>query len=572
MIKLQSTRSGSLRSSILLPTVTFVLSAFIILLTLFEGQRRGLDYHYSSVVDGEQSAITIAISDLIHGLNLGYVGFSAVKAKLVENWPPGVSGERVEAELDHDPIRARQNAAIQAAASLPAPTRAYFTDRSLMTMVYDDIGYVDLVKLSFRLFGMKMEAMHYTYFVLLSLSALAFLLVFRADAVAQTVLLCTLLGFYIEIQIGHFKITPTFTGLRHGSTLSLIPMWHFAFLLVRRRRLNFSVTSLGRRGIPLPRMEWQSLVTLAATVAQLPILFLAIRMRGSAIWAVLFIIALAALIYVVPFVRRRLWTLPVPSAIRKVMPWPVVILLGGMVANNLSTQASLHPIYFTDDVMPYHGMWHSAVLGLMYSPELAPKRSAESFARYAYDQGGFFAAEDYLDRIRFMERPVDAGTINPTYLSPWTGTLKARLHDNIARRVFFEIVAEHPFGMLVLYLYKKPLGIAKNTLEQMAMAPDLFWFVLILLGGAVTAAIWLLFDVADPRAVREVVLLTAAPIPFSVLPNIWAYGGVQGLMDYYLVLMLFTQIVIATLIVVVVRQTSRLRQRQRARLSRQHLA
>ncbi len=92
-----------------------------------------------------------------------------------------------------------------------------------------DIGYVDFVKLSFRVFGMNMQAMHYMFFLLLSVSAAAFLLTFRSDAVAQAVLVSTLFAFYVELYTSYFTITSTFSGMRHGSTLSLIPMWHFFF-------------------------------------------------------------------------------------------------------------------------------------------------------------------------------------------------------------------------------------------------------------------------------------------------------------------------------------------------------
>ena len=184
MDKLRSGWRELLRASVLLPIVTFVLSGIIIALTCYEGQRRGMDSIYSAGPDGEQSAITIAISDLVYGLDAGYVGFASIKEKLVSLWPPGSTKPRNEVDLDYEKIKNQQNAAIQAAASMPPPKPGFLSDCSLITMVYDDVGFVDFVKFSFRLFGFDMEGMHYAYFVLLSISAAAFLIVFRADAVA----------------------------------------------------------------------------------------------------------------------------------------------------------------------------------------------------------------------------------------------------------------------------------------------------------------------------------------------------------------------------------------------------
>jgi hypothetical protein len=551
---------GSLRASIILPFATFILGALVILMTLVEGQRQGLDYHYWKVIDGEHSAIAIALSDLVYGLNAGYVGYSSVKQKLVEAWPPGDSRARNEVRLDHEAIKARQNAAIQAAATIEVPKRAYLSNGSLMTMVYDDIGYVDLVKLSFRLFGMKMEAMHYTYFVLLSISAVIFLAAFRADVLAQTFLLATLFAFYIEIQFGFFNDgMPTVTGLRHGSTLGLIPMWYLAFLVVRRRPINLSLRRFSSLGVSLPWTDWRSLVLLASTVVQLSILFLAIKMRGSAIFAVYFIVALAVVLATASFWTQRLRTWPMATLARRAAQWPVVMLLGGLFANSQMVNASLHPIYFTDDVIPYHGLWHSAIVGLVYSPHVLPKRTAEAFRAGATDLGGYYAVEDYLDSIHFIERSTDPKQFAPSYISPWTNTVKMRLDDNMARRTFLEIAANHPWEMVVLYFYKKPLAVVRETIHQMAASPpDLLWLVLIALGGVVSACFWWLWGARD-MSLLEPLMLAVAPIPFAILPNIWAYSYLAVMADYFLLLWLLAQIGASALIVLSVGRIRRWR-------------
>ncbi len=115
-------------------------------------------------------------------------------------------------------------------------------------------------------------------------------------------------------------------------------------------------------------------------------------------WGVLFIVSFALVRAIVPFWRRRLGEWPWPSILRRIVCWPVVVLLAGLFINNLSMNAALHPVYFTDDTLPYHGLWHTAILGMQYSPHLLPEKSAALVRSGALDAAGYYAAEGYLDK------------------------------------------------------------------------------------------------------------------------------------------------------------------------------
>jgi hypothetical protein len=236
------------------------------------------------------------------------------------------------------------------------------------------------------------------------------------------------------------------------------------------------------------------------------------------------------------------------------------LVLGGLFVGNLSLNATLHPVYFTDDVIPHHGMWHSAICGMRYAPDMLPRRSAEIVRTGgALDAAGYYAVEDYLDRMHFLQRPSDPNLIIPTYISPWTNTVKFRLHDNMSRRAFFDIAARHPWEMVVLYFYKKPLALVRATLFQIDQAPDMLWVVLIILGGGIAAGVWQLLGEAESTRVGMIALLAVAPIPFAALPSIWAYSEIWTLADYYLSLWLFLQIAVAALAVLAVRRFGRWR-------------
>src|SRR4029077_15817640 len=132
-------------------------------------------------------------------LNAGYIGYASVVDKLVEVWNGGVETPhppKIERNKDRDTI----NQAISVAASLGPQQPGFIADQTLITMIYSDIGYVDFTKLAFKVFGYKIEALYYIFFLLLAVSAAAYLIVFWSEPAAKVVLLCALFAFFIELH------------------------------------------------------------------------------------------------------------------------------------------------------------------------------------------------------------------------------------------------------------------------------------------------------------------------------------------------------------------------------------
>ena len=202
--------------------------------------------------------------------------------------------------------------------------------------------------------------------------------------------------------------------MRHGSTLGFVPMWHFAFLLLRRANFRLTFTRAIHPRLIVPDIRTVCLV--GGALWQLALLMLALRMRGATIWMVMFLVVLAAFLAVQPRWRQRLALWQWRQILGQVAAWPVVLLLLGIVANNLYMNAKMHPVYFTDDVIPYHGLWHSAFIGFRYSPDVMQARSAALIrANGGVDQAGYLAAEDYLDQIHFIQKSPDPRSL-PTDL------------------------------------------------------------------------------------------------------------------------------------------------------------
>lgn len=502
------------------------LAAFLLLTAFATGLVRGMDHKTEWGPDSEQNEIAIALSETVYGLNLGYVGFEPVKAKLAEIWNRGGSGLNDPAVIKNCGDRDLLNEAITAASSLGPQAIGYVGNHTLITAVYDDVGYVDFVKLSFSLFGRRIEAMYHTFFLVLGISAAVFAATLRRSVTAILVLLTGLLAFVVEMNTGIFyEAMPSVTGLRHSSALALIPMWYFVFLL--RRRFSWSL--------------------LAGVVIQLAILILAMRVRGSASWTVLFIILVGAV------AALQEWRSPrsLRSLIQAIARWPLLVLAIGLAGNALYSKAVLHPVYSTDDVIPYHGLWHSAVLGLQYDPSLYSARTTTMMsAGVTGDAIGYYEAIDYLERTHFLPAPAAITDVPIGYLSPWTGAVKFRLHDDVMRGVFFAAVRAHPLAVASVYLYEKPRAIISNLRAIFANTPGWSWLIALVLGVAVIGSVG---SRLSASSALKVVGTSAAAAAVSAAPNFWAYPGFHAISDHFLTLLLLAGLMGALLFQAIIR-------------------
>jgi hypothetical protein len=505
----------------------------VIVLIFVGGLRRGMDHVTMFGPENEQAAIAIALSDVAYGLNAGYLGYATVHDKLVQIWNRGASS-------GHDPIliqnganRELLNEAISAAASLGPQQRAYVGDRTLITMLLADIGSVDIYKIGFRLFGYKIESAYYTFFLILIVSTVTYLFVFWNDTLPKLILLCMLFAFYVEMHTPILTADmPTFFSERHGSALAFVPMWHFVFLFMYRYRASVAI--------------------LFATVIQVTIMLLAIKIRGSTIWIVLFLVLLSIAISVLDWRRLAPETRTWQRLLRTTAQWPVVLLVGALLVNDQYVKASLHPVYFTDHVIPYHPLWLSAIAGVIgYSPELMPPHSKinEVYQTLGMDTAVYTAGMEYLNDVAFLRTAPDYPlTAPPTLLSPWTGTYKFRLMDESVRRAMMQLVRKHPLGVLQLYLSKKPYNIVTVMFGMIKQAPGWTWIWLLLFGG-IGIFVMALLAGAPTSSTGRGALLPVAAMPFAALGPMWAAATTYTLLDLALITFVFLQLLLgATLL------------------------
>ena len=303
----------------------------IIGLTAISGMSRGMHHKISFGPESEQIAISVALSELVYELNLGYLGFKSVYDKLIEVWNRGAKSSGDPILIANSSDRDLMNEAIGAAASLGPQEIGTLAEGQLKTTFYDDMGQVDFDKLAFHIFGLKIESLYYLYFSLLAVSSIIFILTFRECGAAILTLLFVLFAFYVEQYLNVFSAyVASYPGMRHGSTLGLVPMWFFIFLMSRKL----------------------SLASLLAAIVQVAIFMLAWRVRGSVTWMALFICAVMLAQMVWQCRNASIFDRRWPFVFLSKIKWPIAVLLLGAVASSVHRSETLHPIYFTVDVLP----------------------------------------------------------------------------------------------------------------------------------------------------------------------------------------------------------------------------
>src|SRR5262249_827802 len=524
--------------------VAFLTAAAIIGLTISNGIWHGL-HHTMPFMQSDQTAIAIALSNVVYGTKFGYVGIKQVQDKLTEYWirmsqdPNDVANLRA----NHRDAE-RLNAGIRAAASIPKPTSGFISDGTLITLNGEDIGQVDYAAIAFFLFGLSTQSLYFFYFAIIGLSALIFILMFRDNVYALAVLLCTISAYFVEQQLAVFNdpATPTYFGIQHGATIGLIATWNFAFLLLLKPRPTF----------------W----TVMGTLVQLAILILAWRISATSSWTLLFLLIVAFVmawagarstasseqrqpkrwVWSGQALRGRIykWVKAIASVADRMLRWPVWLLLIGLVANSFYDRMALHPVYFTDDVMAGQGIWAQAYHGLaVYDKRVLRPSVAPAGEKPGADPDvTWWGAREYMDRIRLS--PWDGQYIARPALglwSEWVGVgARERMIDRMARGAFVEAVKSYPGRVFKIYFVEKPKHIVSTLASAFNSSGKTRWLLsTLIVGGGVGAFLIYLGD-QNSRALREVLWLSAGAMLVSVSPNIWAFASPATMVESTLLL------------------------------------
>ena len=415
-----------------------VLAAAVLALFALSVMRSySLGHHermYDNPVYRWRESLAIALSRMQQPPLHGYLAYRSIRNYLAEHGLALVAGEakavstpEERKELVHD--TARMNQLLLDASR--APIDATLTP---VTLTGNELGLADFFYWAFRIFGLNLNSLVLLYFSILFVSVLTFFLTFRRSPFCLLLLMLYLIAHLFAVHYADFGLIQTIHNSRFFSILALLPSMHIFLLLLRR--------------------EPARPANVAGAVVQTLILFFIVFCRTQALWQVLAILASA-----VPVVRfreiwralrrRDLW----PDAVRLVArdTWPALVVAAGLVGLFVYS-ARVPDQNFYGPESKRHLFWHALYVGMISTDR-------ELLARYAYD------SEPYTDAIGYFAAMHDVRGHNeviPGFAEVNDGVITVNVlkntsaFDAVMRRIFLQVVADHPWAALRSFLIGKP--------------------------------------------------------------------------------------------------------------------
>ncbi len=481
--------SPALRRSVIIVAVTLLCCAALLRTAFYHGVERGMD----AALDEPGYplvALAAAIGDMAFGSNAGYVADPAVLKTLFGEIVGPAFTEAARPRLRNAPVINHAINKVYNESKVSGPSKGL-----VVSMYFNDLGFIDYIKLAFRLFDMEIQSLYRLFFVLLAGSLVVFVLAFPGNVFASTAAIAISFVFLAEINSAIFNdLNHTVYGFRYPSVLGVIPTLHLALLVAQRERFT-----------PL---------AFCLALPQALLLIFAISMRSSAQWGLIALFAIASLQFVQALWAnwsrqqdRRILVLDAGCAFIR---WPLLLTICLVLLHGAYMRAALHPVYDSDDVLPQHVFWHTSFVNYAAhdSQALALAEGATG------DEIGYKAARLYAKRVGLAANPESLG-------SPLTNTtLRQALHDKLMRRVFLSYILANPFRVLNVYLYEKPTATIRNFMRVVRTGfPN--WFTI---GSGIVVLTFFPALLLLPRTVdeRRAIIVTlgamaiAVPIPILV--------------------------------------------------------
>ncbi len=471
-------------------------------------------------------AMSIAISNIEFGLK-GKLGYREVSQVLADHLTTAKSDMQVDDEGTMKLVQQPDlvTGAMQAAARIKKDDLRVPKDRlalrdwkstgRFLTTWAEDVGYADFYNMAFRLFGYSSKSTHFLYMLFLASSFAFFLAAYwRENLPLGVVTLGITALFLVSTSILSHPLIPSLAANRFLSTLAIIPLLHIVFATITSR--------------PLVSRE------IVLLMAQVAMLVLAISFRSSAQWsaiaAVLFASGLGFSRISAPRLRnfRRMlalsserWRMTVRQPMGKALAGlltrfvgssPIVVVpsvvLFGLLLGSVIQRAQLDGVYFTNDLLPHHLVWHSAYIGLTHHPQWPEHLPIKEVAGFRGDAIPFMVSTVYL---RDRGIPNVGGAAGNLY--------RARLHDRVIRSAYIDFLVKNPRYAAELFLFYKPKGFLSLIGFMLTLIPVGAWILASIAVGLGAALIGI--GKAKPSGAA----LSAVGVIFvcSLLPVFWAY-------------------------------------------------
>jgi len=425
-------------------------------------------------------AVPAALSELLFGHPKKYTVLATVR-------------QRFFSRLNRENATARTiNPAIRQVADMDRAT----VGDGYVLLGPDDKGIVDLIAVSFRLFGYRIESVTIAYFALLGLSCALYLAAFWRRP-AALLLLASILGtLYLVMPM--LVLNPqlrSVLALRALPILSMVACLHI---------LLFMASSLRERVGPL------GLVLAAAQVA---LIAFTMHLRSTTMWQVATILGCGVLVLLVGHMRRA----TLPQTARRSALVAVGASLGLVAAGYLTLaayQATVFPEeYRRGDEIATRVFWHNIFSGFAYHPAMS-----ERYALRVDDVSITAATRDYLAEIDRLDIWRDIGGEVPDFVG-----IKFATYDPVVRDMLIARCSAYPGECLETVAFYKPrslMGSLAWLYGLRAEPPDLQVFESRYFGDIVKRQFLDLSQLLDERGQRAYLwspLVLALLLPFAVL-------------------------------------------------------
>ena len=481
--------------------VYFLASAFLY------GINRNYHHIVPEAIEYQNVNLAIALTESVYNLDEGHISHRKVYDTLRENGiayfarflePLGVTFP----ENVSNPVLI--NNALTKASTLPPldrPVKITHVEE-IKPIEPNDVGMSEFYKVSFRIFGIRVQSFYLMYFLIFGSSVFLFYLRFFKFPVFAS-LLSLAVGLHFCMFVYLWEILPpeqrfgvgTPYAPRFISILGILPALHIAVEIFRQPKF--------------------SLVAVACFLVQLSLLVWLLTMRGTVLWQVLWVALIIACL-ALPFVGRCLVLkyadpLKMKLSLARFIRLPVFLFAIGVVGYSAYYTSSLNPLYrFSDEFLPAHMVWHSVYAGLEQHPEWTAK-FGEAHTKNGVQQTGdnvpFIAAENFLKSNYDLDS---------SYYQSSVYLFRYRTLERVIKEAYFEFVRNNPEFVLELQFIYKPraflAALKANVTSTFPNIPAVAWGGIVLSLGLLllSAARQRLEDLGDVRALLVVLPFGAA--------------------------------------------------------------
>ncbi len=345
-------------------------------------------------------------------------------SRMVFNQEKYTSNETVANAFFHGRNTVSNNAGIEEALNLdPANLSQNFS-----LWDNEDKGVIDFVSASFKVLGYKSERIIYFYYLIIFVSALAFLIANYAFVSRIVILLQFLIMLYLVQPMVAYNPQLTSLGApRVFPVLAIIASLHCIFFALEPKR---------------------KLISMFLLAIQVAVIICVLHLRIVTYWQIIAIVSVCMGLGIRNYIFNRFNFMTL---------LPIVFIVFGLIGLKLYRN-SIFPLAYQISGQPItRVVWHNVLSGLVFSPYLSDKFNIRIDDRSIIDAVGKYLIEN--DR---SEEWLRLGVLEQGGREHGYPGMRWADYEKIAKEVFYEKCSIYPLQCVSAFFYYKPLSLVKN--------------------------------------------------------------------------------------------------------------